>query len=162
MFLVTIEFDIMELDVLDKKILRIISCNAKTPFLEIARECGVSGAAIHQRVQKLTNSGIIQGSEYVLDTHKLGYQTCAFLGVVLKDLSYFEEVVTQIKLIPEVVECHYAIGKYAMFIKVYAKNNKHLLQIILEQIGTIKGILTTETFQVSLDEIFKRQILIQP
>jgi len=149
-----------QLDKLDKKILELVSHNARVPYLEVARECNVSGAAIHQRMQKLMSLGVIKGSEFVIDTYKIGYQTCAFIGIVLKDLSYFNDVVGKIKDIPEVVECHYAIGKYAMFLKIYAKDNRHLLHIILEKLGTIEGVLTTETFQVSLDEIFKRQITV--
>lgn len=147
-----------QLDKLDKKILELVSQNARIPFLEVARECNVSGAAIHQRIQKLINIGILKGSEFILDTYKIGYQTCAFIGIVLNDLKYFKDVVEKIKDIPEVVECHYAIGKYAMFVKIYAKNNRHLLQIILERLTAIEGVLTTETFQISLDEIFKRQL----
>lgn len=147
-----------QLDKLDKKILELVSQNARIPFLEVARECNVSGAAIHQRIQKLTNLGILKGSEFVVDTYKIGYQTCAYIGIVLKDLKFFKTVVEKIKEIPEVVECHYAIGKYAMFVKIYAKDNRHLLQIILEKLTAIEGVLTTETFQISLDEIFKRQL----
>ncbi len=147
-----------QLDKLDKKILELMAENARMPYLEVARECGVSGAAIHQRMQKLMSVGVIKGSEFVIDTYKIGYQTCAFIGIVLKDLSFFDAVVENIKKIPEVVECHYAIGKYAMFLKIYAHDNKHLLHIILEKLGNIQGVLTTETFQVSLDEIFKRQL----
>ncbi|MDR1678333.1 MAG: Lrp/AsnC ligand binding domain-containing protein [Prevotellaceae bacterium] len=149
-----------QLDKLDKKILEMVATNARIPYLEIARECNVSGAAIHQRMQKLMNLGVIKGSEFVIDTYKIGYQTCAFLGVVLKDLSHFAEVVEQIKLIPEVVECHYATGKYAMFVKIYARDNRHLLHIILEKLTVIQGVLTTETFQISLDEIFKRPLAV--
>lgn len=147
-----------QLDKLDRKILEMVSQNARIPFLEVARECNVSGAAIHQRMQKLMNLGVIKGSEFVVDTYKIGYQTCAFIGIVLKDLTVFKNVVEQIKAIPEVVECHYATGKYAMFVKIYARDNRHLLHIILEKLGSIDGILSTETFQVSLDEIFKRQL----
>lgn len=147
-----------QLDKLDRKILELVAQNARIPFLEVARACNVSGAAIHQRIQKLMNLGVIKGSEFVIDTYKIGYQTCAFIGVVLKDLNHFEDVVAKIKDIPEVVECHYATGKYAMFIKIYARDNRHLLQIILEKLGAIEGVLTTETFQISLDEIFKRQL----
>lgn len=149
-----------QLDKLDKKILELISQNARIPFLEVARECNVSGAAIHQRIQKLINIGVLKGSEFIVDTYKIGYHTCAFIGIVLKDLNDFQGVVAELKAIPEVVECHYAIGKYAMFVKIYARDNKHLLQIILEKLGAIKGISTTETFQVSLDEIFKRQLTV--
>ncbi|MBO6005376.1 MAG: Lrp/AsnC ligand binding domain-containing protein [Paludibacteraceae bacterium] len=150
-----------DLDGLDKKILSLVAENARMPFLEVARECNVSGAAIHQRIQKLMNLGVIKGSEFVIDTYKIGYQTCAFLGVVLKDLSYVPNVIESMKQIPEIVECHYSTGKYAMFIKVYAKDNKDLLHIILDKIAEIPGVLTTETFQVSLDEIFSRQLKIE-
>ena len=150
-----------DLDGLDKKILSLVAENARMPFLEVARECNVSGAAIHQRIQKLMNLGVIKGSEFVIDTYKIGYQTCAFLGVVLKDLSYVPNVIESMKQIPEIVECHYSTGKYAMFIKVYAKDNKDLLHIILDKIAEIPGVLTTETFQVSLDEIFSRKLKIE-
>jgi Lrp/AsnC family transcriptional regulator for asnA, asnC and gidA len=147
-----------QIDRLDKKILQLISKDARIPFLEVARECNVSGAAIHQRIQKLRNLGVIKGSEFIIDTYKVGYQTCAYIGIVLSDLKKFNYVVDELKKVPEIVECHYATGKYSMFIKIYAKDNRHLLQIILENLATIDGVEHTETFQISLDEIFKRQL----
>ncbi len=146
------------IDKLDKKILQLISKDARIPFLEVARECNVSGAAIHQRIQKLRNTGVIKGSEFIVDTYKIGYQTCAYIGITLKDVALFNAVVEELKKIPEVVECHYTTGKYAMFIKVYAKDNKHLLRLILEKFSVIEGVGHTETFQISLDEIFHRQL----
>ncbi|HHT21750.1 MAG TPA: AsnC family transcriptional regulator [Bacteroidales bacterium] len=147
-----------QIDRLDKKILQLISKDARIPFLEVARECNVSGAAIHQRIQKLRNLGIIKGSEFVIDNYKIGYQTCAYIGIVLSDIKKFNYVVEELKKIPEIVECHYATGKYSMFIKIYAKDNRHLLQIILESLTLIDGVQHTETFQLSLDEIFNRQL----
>jgi Lrp/AsnC family transcriptional regulator for asnA, asnC and gidA len=146
------------IDRLDKKILQLISQDARIPFLEVARACNVSGAAIHQRIQKLKNIGVIKGSEFIVDTYKIGYQTCAYIGIVLSDIKKFNSVVDQLKKIPEIVECHYATGKYSMFIKIYAQDNRHLLQIILEHLTLIDGVQHTETFQLSLDEIFKRQL----
>ncbi|NLO72088.1 MAG: AsnC family transcriptional regulator [Porphyromonadaceae bacterium] len=148
------------IDRLDKKILQLISQDARIPFLEVARECNVSGAAIHQRIQKLKNIGIIKGSEFVIDNYKIGYQTCAYIGIVLADIKKFDYVVSELKKIPEIVECHYATGKYSMFIKIYAKDNRHLLQVILEHLTLIEGVQHTETFQISLDEIFNRQLLV--
>lgn len=147
-----------QLDRLDKKILQLISKDARIPFLEVARECNVSGAAIHQRIQKLSKIGVIKGSEFIIDTYKIGYQTCAYIGIILSDIKKFNSVVEALRAIPEIVECHYATGKYAMFIKIYTKDNKHLLHIILEKLTLIDGIAQTETFQLSLDEIFNRQI----
>ena len=146
------------IDRLDKKILQMISQDARIPFLEVARECNVSGAAIHQRIQKLRNMGVLIGSEFIVDTYKIGYQTCAYIGIMLSDVKMFNSVVEELKKIPEVVECHYTTGKYAMFIKMYAKDNRHLLRLILDKISAIPGISGTETFQLSLDEIFHRQL----
>ncbi len=147
-----------QIDKLDRKILKLISTNARTPFLEIARECNVSGAAIHQRVNKLINIGIIKGSQFIIDTYKLGYQTCAYVGVNIKDMNQFNELIVEFKNIPEIVECHYTTGKYALLLKVYAKDNKDLLNVILEKISRVENVSNTETFQLSLDEIFHRQL----
>ena len=107
-----------QLDSLDYKILKLIAENARIPFLEVARECNVSGAAIHQRVQKLTNLGIIKGSKYNLDTNKIGYETCAYMGLYRQNPNDFQDVSEKLKQIPEVVECHYTTGQYDMFIKI--------------------------------------------
>ena len=88
----------------------------------------------------------------------MGFQTCAYIGIILKDIKLFNAVVEELKKVPEVVECHYATGKYSMFVKIYAKDNRHLLQIILDKLTQIQGIEHTETFQISLDEIFRRQL----
>ena len=145
-----------QLDKLDEKILQLISSNARIPFLEVARECNVSGAAIHQRIQKLMNTGVIKGSEFVIDAGKIGYQTCAYIGIFLKEADEYKNVVKALLAIPEVVECHYTTGKYALFIKVYAKNNLHLLSIIHQKFQKINSIASTETL-ISFDEAFKRQ-----
>ena len=95
-----------QLDELDEKILKLIIGNARMPFLEVARECNVSGAAIHQRIQKLTNLGVIKGSEFIVDNTKVGYETCAYMGLYLKSPGQFPSVTEALKEIPEVVECH--------------------------------------------------------
>jgi len=147
-----------KLDVLDKKILTLISANARVPFLEIARECSVSGAAIHQRVQKLKRRGIIEGSEFLINNYRIGYQTCAFVGINLLNTGYANNVIAKLREIPEIVECHFATGRFAMFVKIYAKDNHNLLQIIVDKITQIDGVINTETFQMSLEEVFHRQI----
>ena len=105
-----------QLDELDEKILKLIIGNARMPFLEVARECNVSGAAIHQRIQKLTNLGVIKGSEFIVDNTKVGYETCAYMGLFLKSPGQFPSVTEALKEIPEVVECHYTTGQYDLFI----------------------------------------------
>jgi Lrp/AsnC family transcriptional regulator, regulator for asnA, asnC and gidA len=149
-----------DIDQLDEKILKLITQNARIPFLEVARECGVSGAAIHQRVQRLLNIGVITGSEFIVDPQKMGYNTCAYMGIHLEKAKYHKEVVAALKKIPEIVECHYTTGQYAIFIKIQTKTNKHLKKIIDEELQEIEGIARTETF-MSLEMNFKRQVPIK-
>lgn len=145
-----------QLDSLDEQILRMIAKNARIPFLEVARVCNVSGAAIHQRIQKLTKLGVIKGSEYIIDPEKIGYETCAYIGLYLKDPGTFDDVVSELQKIPEVVECHYTTGGYDMFIKLYAKNNHHLLTIIHDKLQPL-GLSRSETI-ISFNEAIKRQL----
>lgn len=125
------------LDKLDKKILCLIAEDARIPFLEVARECKVSGAAIHQRIQKLINLGVLKGSQFIIDPEKIGFETCAYLGLNLKNPENFDEAVEALKKIPEIVECHYTTGEYDLFIKVYAHNNRHLLDIIHDKLQVL-------------------------
>lgn len=149
-----------QIDSLDKKILSMITKNARVPFLEVARECKVSGAAIHQRIQRLMNMGVIKGSEFIINPAKIGYHTCAFIGIFLKKASLFDKVAKMLEEIPEVVECHYTTGEYAMFVKIFAKSNEHLKRILHDKLQNIPGIASTETI-ISLDESFKRQLPIE-
>src|SRR3972149_946959 len=143
-----------QIDSLDKKILKLLSKDARMPFLEVARECGVSGAAIHQRVQKLIQDGIISGSEFIVDPVKLGFKTCCYIGIYLEAASLFRQVTEELEKIPEIVECHYTTGVYSIFVKVYAKDNNHLKIVLTDKLQSIRGISRTETF-ISLDETFK-------
>jgi Lrp/AsnC family transcriptional regulator for asnA, asnC and gidA len=145
-----------QLDELDEKILKMITNNARIPFLEIARICDVSGAAIHQRVQKLTDLGVLKGSEFIVDHNNIGYETSAYIGLYLKDPGRFSEVVEALQKIPEVVECHYTTGQYDLFIKIFAKNNQHLLKIIHAKLQPL-GLARSETL-ISFKEAFRRQI----
>ena len=73
------------LDAIDRKILKYLIKNARMPFLEIARECGISGAAIHQRIRKLDESGVILGSRLIVDPKMMGFDVCAHISITLKD-----------------------------------------------------------------------------
>lgn len=145
-----------ELDELDEKILKLIIGDARKPFLEVARVCNVSGAAIHQRVQKLIHAGVIKGSEFMLDNRMIRYKTCAYMGLFLQNPGQFPSIVDALKDIPEVVECYYTTGKYDLFIKIYAHDNEHLLKIIHDRLQPL-GLARTETL-ISLREGFRRHL----
>ena len=145
-----------KLDGLDKQILKLIAADARIPFLEVARACDVSGAAIHQRTQKLTNMGVLNGSQFIIEPEKLGYETCAFIGLNLKNPEDFDTVVAELKQIPEVTECHYTTGNFDMFIKIYAQNNHHLLTIIHDKLQPL-GLSSSQTL-ISFHSAFERQL----
>lgn len=144
------------LDALDRKILNLVAGDARIPFLEVARACNVSGAAIHQRIQKLINIGVLKGSQFIVDPEKIGYETCAYIGLYLKEPENFDYVVEELKKIPEVVECHYTTGGFDMFIKIYAHNNHHLLEIIHDKLQPL-GLSRSETI-ISFHSAFDRQL----
>lgn len=146
----------LKLDKLDKQILRLIAEDARIPFLEVARSCNVSGAAIHQRIQKLTTMGILKGSQFIIDPEKIGYETCAYIGLNLKNPENFDQVVEKLKQIREVVECHYTTGDFDLFIKIYAVNNHHLLNIIHDKLQPL-GLSRSETI-ISFNSAIDRQL----
>ena len=150
----------LHIDNLDTKILQILVDNGRKPFLEIARECGVSGAAIHQRIAKLQATNILEGSRALIQPTTLGYDTCAFIGIFLKEPDKFNEVVERLKEVPEVVECHFTTGEYDMLIKIYARDNEHLLHLIHERLQPL-GLMRTETL-VSFREVFSRALPVTP
>ena len=145
-----------QLDALDYKILKMLSENARRPYLEIARECGVSGAAIHQRVQKLYGMDVLKGAVTVTNPSSLGYDTCAYVGLLLKEPSKSDMIMEAIRKIPEVVECHYTTGQYDMFLKIYARNNEDLLRIIQSNLSNLSD--TRSETLICFKEVFKRQI----
>lgn len=146
-----------KIDELDKHILEIISKNARIPFKDVAAECEVSRAAIHQRVQHLIDMGVITGSGYYVNPKSLGYQTCTYIGITLEKGSLYSEVVPELEKITEVVECNFTTGPYTMMVKLYARDNEHLMQLLNGKIQSIKGVLSTETL-ISLEQSIKREI----
>lgn len=147
-------------DALDVKIMRELSRNARKPFLEIARQTNVSGAAIHQRVHRLLDQGVIRGFDTNVNPQSIGYDTCAFMGFFLNDGARFEEVVEHLRAIPEVTECYYTTGRYDIFVKLHARNNDHLLELIHGKLMPL-GLARTETL-ISFKEVFHRPLPINP
>lgn len=146
-----------KVDLLDLKILQIISVDARVPFKEVAEVCGVSRAAIHQRVQRLTEAGIITGSGYNVYPKHIGYSTCTFVGIKLERGSMYNEVAAELVKIPEIVECHFTTGPYTMLIKLYSRDNEHLMELLNNRIQEIPGVISTETL-ISLEQSFTRQV----
>ncbi len=145
------------IDGIDKKILRMLMADARTPVLEIARNVGISGAAIHQRLRKLEKAKLISGSKFIINPKVLGYTTMAFIGIYLDKAVNNPEAVQLLRKVPEVIECHYTTGNWSVLIKVLCKDNEHLMHLLNNDIQSISGVSRTETF-ISLDQQIDRQI----
>lgn len=149
----------IQLDGIDKKILRYLMEDARRPILEIARNIGISGAAIHQRLRKLEKSGLLSGSKFIVNPKALGYTTMAYIGIFLDKAMSNPYAVKELEKIPEVLECHYTTGNWSILIKVLCRDNEHLMHLLNKKIQQIEGVSRTETF-ISLDQQIDRQIQI--
>jgi len=150
----------IQIDATDRKILSLLVKDARMPFLEIARECGVSGAAIHQRVKRLETAGIITGSRLLVKPEALGLNVCAFIQISLSESNKYPVVFDALKKIPEVVECHFITGRYALLVKMYCLDNEHLMDMIVNTLQKIPYIESTETL-MSLQQAIERQIWVK-
>lgn len=146
-----------KIDNLDRQILDIVIRNARIPSKDIAVECGVSRAAIHQRIHSLIDMGVITGSGYHVNPKELGYATCTYIGVNLERGAMYRDVVPELQKISEIVECHFTTGPYTMLIKLYARDNEHLMRLLNDKIQMIHGVTGTETL-ISLDQSINREI----
>lgn len=146
-----------KIDNLDRKILEIIMRNARIASKDVATECGVSRAAIHQRIQRMIDLNVITGSGYNVDPKVLGYRTCTYIGVNLERGAMYREVVPELEKIHEIVECHFTTGPYSMLIKLFARDNEHLMELLNKRIQSIPGVMGTETL-ISLERSFHRKI----
>lgn len=150
-----------KVDRLDLKILKIISVNARIPFKDVAAECNVSRAAIHQRVQRLIEAGVITGSGYHICPKTIGYSTCTYVGIKLERGSMYKRVSEALEKIPEIIECHFTTGPYTMLIKLYSHDNEHLMDLLNNKIQEIPGVISTETL-ISLEQSINRTVPVIP
>lgn len=149
--------ELERLDSSDRKILRLLMKNARTPSKEIGEMCGMSRAGVHQRVQRMIDLGVITGSGYYVNPKALGFFTCTFIGVNLERGALYRNVVPELKKIPEITECHYTTGPYTMLIKVFCRDNEHLMELLNDRIQSIPGVIGTETL-ISLDHSIHRKL----
>jgi len=146
-----------KIDNLDRKILKIVMQNARIPSKDVAVECGVSRAAIHQRIQRMIDLRVITGSGYYVNPKDLGFYTCTYIGVNLERGAMYREVVPELRRIPEITECHFTTGPYTMLIKLFARDNDHLMDLLNNKIQNIPGVIGTETL-ISLDHSIHRHL----
>lgn len=151
-----------QLDYTDQQILALLKQDARTAFSKIASELNISNSLVHQRIKKMKDDGVIKKADLLLDEKKLGYSTKAYVGIRLREARFAEKVVNALQTIPEITECNYVSGKYAIFALIYSKNNDHLRSILYNQIHEIEGVGGTDSF-ICFSTNFDRSVpVIQP
>ena len=146
-----------QLDFTDSEILLALKKNARKAYSKIAEELNISNSMVHQRINKLKDIGLIKNYDIVLDEKLLGYSTKSYIGIGLKSGHFSEHVVTELDKIPEIVECNYVSGNYAIFILLYAKDNDHLRSLLYDKIHMIEGVAGTDTF-ICFSTNFKKNV----
>ncbi len=146
-----------EIDNVDLKILEILMKNAKKPYTEVAKQAFVSGGTVHVRMKKLEDAGIVTGTTLEIDPVKLGYDITAFIGIFLAKSELYDDVIRQLKEIPEIINVHYTTGNYSMFARIHCKDTQHLKDLLHDKIQKVDGIVRTDTM-ISLEESINRHI----
>lgn len=144
-------------DYIDQQILLQIREDARKPFSQIADNLKISNSLVHQRIKKLKQRGAIQKAEFVVNEQQIGFKTKSYVGIRLREARYAEEVVAGLKKIPEILECNYVSGNYAIFILIFAFDNQHLRKILYEQVHQIDGVAGTDSF-ICFDTNFRRPV----
>jgi Lrp/AsnC family transcriptional regulator, regulator for asnA, asnC and gidA len=147
----------LKIDNVDLKILEILMQDAKKPYTEVAKKAFVSGGTVHVRMSKMEEAGIVEKTTLKVNYAKLGYDITAFIGIFLQKSALYEQVMTALKTIPEVVSIHYTTGNYSMFVKIHCKDTNHLKLVLHDKIQQIEGIERTETM-ISLEESLDRSL----
>jgi len=151
--------DTKRLDAFDGRIINELTSDARIPLVTLAKKLKVSNTFIHQRIKKLKETGILQNATYRLDPWKMGYQTSAYTEIMLADAKHHRQVEVSLSKIPEIVECVNISGRYALMVRIYAYNNRHLRDIIYEEIHSIEGVEGTNT-TFSFETAFVRNLAI--
>jgi Lrp/AsnC family transcriptional regulator for asnA, asnC and gidA len=146
-----------QFDPLDIRIVNELTSDARIPYIKLAKKLKVSNTFVHQRIKKLKDAGILKNATFQLDPWELGFETSAYTQIILTDSILHRKVEEQISKIPEVVECVNIAGRYAILVHIYAKNNRHLRDVIYEKIQTIEGVEGTNT-TMAFETAFKRNI----
>lgn len=147
----------LEIDNTDLQILSLLMQDANMPYTEIGKKVFVSGGTVHVRMRKMTDLGIVKGSQLIIDYAKLGWDISAYLGIYLDKSSLYAEVSKELEKIPEVVSANYTTGNYSIFAKIICRDTGHLREVLHDKIQRVSGIQRTETF-ISLEESINRSI----
>ncbi|MDD4730374.1 MAG: Lrp/AsnC family transcriptional regulator [Desulfovibrio sp.] len=135
------------MDELDKRILNILQEDTRATNAFIGQEVGLSAAAVHGRIKRLEQRGIIRRFTVELDPNALQMQVLAFAQIFLQEMRRSEEAAAAFAKIPEVVEVHYTVGEACFLLKLRCPDTASL-EHVLTNINDIPPVRATQTIIV--------------
>jgi Lrp/AsnC family transcriptional regulator, regulator for asnA, asnC and gidA len=135
------------IDGINLKIIDVLRKDSSVPFIEIAKQIGISDATVHLRVRKLKDQGIINKFTLSVDNDLLGYDHLSFIGINIRP-GIADQITEELSSIEEVLEVHEMHGKFDLFVKIRAKDLSHTRDIIEKKIRILPNIVDTQLMTV--------------
>ena len=135
------------LDDVNLKIIGILSKDSSVPFVEIAKQIGISDATVHIRVRRLMACGIISKFSISVDNNLLGYDHLAFMGINVKP-GLADEAIEDLSNLEEVLEIHEMHGTFDLLVKIRSKDLDQMRDVVENKIRTLPHIIETELMTV--------------
>jgi Lrp/AsnC family transcriptional regulator, regulator for asnA, asnC and gidA len=146
-----------QIDSTDVRIIEALVEDGRIAYSALAEEIGSSNTLVHQRVRKLKEIGILTHPTFLISAQHAGYDTCAFVLIIVREAKQINDVIEALKKIPEVVSCVSIMGRYDLMVRVYAVNNRHLQDIVHDKLQAIPEVESTNTM-VAFEVSFERQV----
>lgn len=146
-----------QIDSIDIRIIETLMEDGRIAFSSLAEQIGASNTLVHQRVKKLREMGLLTKPVYLVSPEKAGYDTCAFVLIIVKEARLINDVIETLKGIPEIVSCVSIMGRYDLMVQLYAVNNRHLQDLVHDKLQAIPEIESTNTM-VAFEVSFERQV----
>lgn len=135
------------LDLIDLRIISTLCNNSSTPFVEIARNIGISDATVHMRVKRLMTEGIIRKFTIALNYDVIGYDHLFFLGIHTRP-GFTDTIISKLSSLDPVLEIHEMYGRFDLMLKIRAKNLEDMRNIIENKIRNVPNIVKVELLTV--------------
>ena len=137
-----------DLDSYDRKILSLLTRDARMPVAQISQQIGLSKTPVAARIKRMEESGLIAGYRAILSTVQLGLSHIAFVEVKLTDTreSSLRAFNAAVKKVPEIAECHMIAGGYDYLLKVRTSSIEAYRIVMGQQISALPHVLTTSTY----------------
>lgn len=138
------------MDALDHAILDVLRADARTSVNVIAQQVHISRANAYARIKRMTDEGVILGYRVVTDPVSAGFRSSAYVSMSV-DQRRWQEIRAALDALPEIEHVALVGGDFDVMVLVRARDNRDLRRVVLEEIQSIDGVTSTQTFLIFED-----------